>query len=370
MLQWPQLTILLLLRVMVSGRELRCDIVDPYKCWNSQTHTLVDCWRCTIKNQQILDNEVEIASNHANGTAADVKIVIFNGGDVTKLPKITHEWSNKQILNVQLWKTNTRALNAQFFGIAAQNIKAFYSWWNDVLSVAADAFRNCTALEVLDLGRNRISSIPPDTFRGLRQLVWLNLNWNQLTAINENWFDDLGNLEILNLGTNQLPEIPDAAFDKLRKLKVLSLEDNKIEILSRRMFHNNQQLQIIFLYENQIKVIESGSFSQLPMLSLLKLKQNKCIDSEFIYKKSEEFIEALTACQPSICLIPQIPNGFIVSTIDNVRQIVGDSFEEYNPVKVVCLPSFSLFHERANQTANECQEEVWINEKWPECHRK
>ena len=73
---------------------------------------------------------------------------------------------------------------------------------------------------------------------------------------------------------------------------------------------------------------------------------------------------------PTICLIPLIPNGYIVSAEDNALQTIGDSSEEYNPVKVVCNQSYSLFHERANQTENQCQNEVWINEKWAECHRE
>ena len=372
MLQWLRLAVWLLLSATVSGKEVKCDdLRNGYGCWDSEFHSIFLCWGCTIKNQHITENEVTIAPTHWFGIlAANVHYVIFQGGNVTKLPNVIRKDSSKQVLRVQLNQTNTRLINAQFFGNGAQNLIVFYSSGNDNLSVEASAFQNCTELEILYLYDNGISSIPPDAFRGLNKLVKLYLNDNQLTDINENLFVDLANLEHLDLSKNQLVEIPDAAFDQMRKLRWLNLNRNKIEIVRRRMFHNNQQLQRIHLFKNQIKMVQSGSFANLDKLSWLDLSGNKCIDRLLYGKNPEEFSAALNACLPKFCLIPLIPNGYIVNIDHNATQIVGDSSEEYNPVKVVCLPSFSLFHERANHTENECQNEVWKDEQWAECHRK
>ena len=371
MLQWLRLIVWLLLCASVSGKEVQCEQVGNVNyCWNSPTHSFEYCLGCTIENQQITDPEVTIAPKHRNKTAAVVKYVRFIGGEVTKMPEVINKWINKKILNVKLERTKTRVLNAQFFGKSAQHLVNFMSYKNDNLSVEASAFWNCTALENLDLVGNRISSISTDAFRGLNKLVQLNLKDNILTAINENWFEDLANLEQLDLGSNQLTDVAETAFENLHKLQELHLQDNKIEIVTRRMFQHNQQLRTINLNNNQIKVIQSGSFLHLGKLSRLDLVGNDCTDSDFRNKNSEEISADLTACRPTICLIPVIPNGYIVSIEDNFTQTVGDSSEEYNPVKVVCLPTFSLFHERANQTANECQDEVWKEKIWAECHRE
>ena len=372
MLQWLRLAIWLLLSAAVSGRDVQCDEVsDGNYCWNSQTQRYVHCWGCIIKNQQISDNEFNsIAAEHANGTAVDVKFVTFIGGDVTKLPKVIKDSSSKHYFKVQLVGTKTRLINAQFFELAAQHLTTFGSEQIDNLSVAADAFRNCAALEYLNLGESGISSIPRDAFLGLHKLIRLDLHDNKLTDINENLLVELVNLEVLHLQHNQLADIPDAAFDQLQKLKWLYLQENKIEIVRRRWFQNNQQLLTINLEYNQIKVIQSGSFARIFKLSWLSLEGNKCTNRDFDSENSKEISEALTGCLPKTCLIPVILNGHIVNAEDNATQIVGDSSEEYNPVKVVCNQHYSLFHEGANQTENQCQNEVWIDEKWAECHRK
>ena len=339
-------------------------------CWNSTTHGLGLCWSCRINDQETTDNELTISPKNRDGTDVNVEIVRFSGGDVTKMLKIININSNKQILQVELEATKTRVLNAQFFGNSTQNLKYFLSHQNYNLSVEASAFQNFAELEFLNLDNNEISSIPPNTFRGLNKLVWLKLSDNKLTAINENWFEDLTNLEELALSQNQLEDIPDSTFENLYKLKKLSLDRNKIETITRRCFQYNQQLEEIRLDNNQIKVIQSGSFAHLYKLSLLTLSGNKCANKDYENKNPEEISAGLSGCQPTICLIPFIPNGYIVNIEDNVKQTVGDSAGEYNPVKVVCLPSFSLFHESANQTENECQNEVWKEEIWAECHRK
>ena len=256
MMQWLQLAVWLLLCATVSGREVRCDVGDGYRCWNSPTRSYVNCWGCRIDKKQTTDNEILIAPKHSNGTDVDIESVEFIGVDVTKMPKLINKNTNKQILQVRLEETKTRVLNAQFFGNATQYLVYFMSM-NDNLSVEASAFQNFTELEALSLYYNGISSIAPDAFRGLHKLVRLGLDGNKLTAINENWFGDLANLERLYLRNNQITEVPDTAFENLANIKELHLEGNKIEIVTRRMFQHNQQLEEIFLRNNQIIVIQS-----------------------------------------------------------------------------------------------------------------
>ena len=69
------------------------------------------------------------------------------------------------------------------------------------------------------------------------------------------------------------------------------------------------------------------------------------------------------------CIIPQIPNGFIISIEDDALQTVGDSSDEFMPVKVVCNNTYQLFHERANQSENICFELKWQHQ-WAQCLSK
>ena len=84
--------------------------------WSSDGFS--DCCCCLIRDQQIAEN-VELLTihlKHVNETDADVEIVDFIGGDVTKMLKVIHKTTKQQILRVQLWMTNSRMLNSQFFG--------------------------------------------------------------------------------------------------------------------------------------------------------------------------------------------------------------------------------------------------------------
>ena len=370
MLQWLRLTVLLLLSVAVSGREIKCDEVRYAKnCWNSQAHSFSECWSCEFKNQSITESDevLTILPALANGTVTDVEFVTFSYGNVNKVPNVIYQGTNKQIVRVFLWKTNTRVLNVQFFGNVAENFKFFESFGNENLSLEASAFQNCESLKYLSLVGNGISSIPPDAFLGLHKLIRLNLDDNQLSLLNADWSLGLDNLEILNLSGNQLKDIP---IDNLRKLRSLDVYGNKIEIVSRIMFQNNEQLQRIDLQKNQIKLIQSGTFAGLKKLSWLYLRGNKCTNSDFQNNKLKEISAGLTACHFAVCVIPQIANGFLINTEDNATQTTGDSFEESKTVRVVCRPSFSLICGKETQPENSCMEDNWTRKKWPECHRK
>ena len=150
MLQFLHLSfILLLLTLTVSSKDLQCRQLHPLprsSCWSSQLNT--NCFCCTIKSEQIADELLTIHHKSANG--ADIGIERFDGGDVSKLPKIIQKATKRIILRVELLRTNTRVLNAQFFGNSSQNMTHFSSKWN-VLPVEASAFQNCPNLESLEL---------------------------------------------------------------------------------------------------------------------------------------------------------------------------------------------------------------------------
>ena len=364
-----QLTVLLLFCAVVRGMELKCDLICS---GNSKTRRFDLCWQCDIKNQQISepDQVIFVAPQFNNGTIADVERVNLNYGDVSRLPIIIHKTSGKQILLTELSRTNTRALNSQFFGNSGNNLKHFEIFGCDYLIVEAFAFKNCSNLEHLRLIANELTSIPPDAFRGLHKLISLHFSSNRLSLVVKGWFIDLDNLERLSLGGNQLVKIPDDSFESLTNLKELYLTNNKIEIITKNMFQHNEQLQKIGLSDNRINQIQSGTFAHLTQLTDLDVSKNICTNKTFINKTPEQISAALTACQPPTCVIPQIPNGSVISTNDNTTQTPGKSLETFFMVKVVCDPNFIQFHEKEIQTVNMCLKDDWKDEEWPECQRE
>lgn len=328
-----------------------------------------NCWLCKIKSQQISEaNEViTISGKLGNGTVVDVEFVQFVGGDVTKMPITIDKTTSQQIVRVEINGTGTKELSSEFFGNSGQHLKYFVNCENNNVSVKASAFQNFTNLEILDLSYNMISSIPPDTFTRLDKLIRLELGQNQLSVVLHSWFRDLGNLELLVLYKNRLVEIPENAFDSLRKLKWLDLKDNYIEILRRNTFQKNEMLIGIYLQFNHIKEIQVGSFEHLSQLTELGLEGNNCINDTFDTETLLKIAEALSPCYPPVCRVPIILNGIIVRIDDNSTKLAGELFEGSGSVKVVCDPTFTKFHDKANQTTNKCVKDNWEDLQWPTC---
>ena len=364
-----RLAVFLLVCAAVRAREMECDKFSKNRfCWNSTTHQNPICLICEIKNQQLFESDEVIYLNHPHNYFDAVR---FSGGNMTKMPNLIQIKDNKDILGVKLLGTKIPVLNSQFFGNAGENWTSFQYYSDNNLTVKAFAFQNCKSLESLVLKSNKSSSIfEPDAFRGLHKLIWLRLSKNDLSLMLTDWFQDLANLDLLSLDKNKLAEIPDNAFKSLTKLTKLDLDRNRIEIITRNMFKHNAKLQRIDLQFNRISQIQSGSFAHLSQLTELNLEYNQCVSKEFINKTSDEIAERLTDCYPYTCVIPQIPNGIIVSIDDNSTQLPGELFDGSGSVKVNCNSTFTQIHDIANETTNRCLEGNWEDQQWPTCQSK
>ena len=178
MLQWLRLAVWLVLSAAVSGKDVKCDTISSIKwCYNAQTG-LEECPVCFIELQTIIENDeiltvsskqddeideifskqdgdiigdfvevVPFGDNDFDDDSYDnIELVMFIGGEITKMPKLINETTSNQITQVALYKTKTQVLNAQFFGNTAENLISLMITKNNGLSVAAEAFRNCKAL--------------------------------------------------------------------------------------------------------------------------------------------------------------------------------------------------------------------------------
>ena len=364
---WLRLISFLLLCVVVYGKEVECDEVSYGDfCWNSTGVNFIrKCWSCQINEQQLATNESLVVS----GKLENVNIEhVTISSKCSKMPKVLQKFTNKQIVEVGLYKTYPTVLNSHFFVNSCENLKVFFVTYVDGTSVENFTFRNCSSLEYLDLSINSLQFIPFYAFIGLNKLITLDLSWNKLKYLHSKLFQDLGNLEQLDLHANKLEEISDKAFNKLNKLKKLDLNYNKITTIKRKMLQNNKQLNSINLEKNKIKIIQLDTFKYLNKLTKLNLKENNCIKIIFDNKTSAEIAEALNLCYPTNCIIPTIQNGDVISSDENSKQTPGDSYDHFYPLKVVCNSTFFLFTVQANISANICQLEGYTNQEWPECH--
>ena len=155
MWQWLRLLALMVVWVVVRGRELECDKVDYWSyCWNEQTHQYDKiCWKCVINHQTLssVDEVLTISGKDDNGTQVNVEFVKFNGGNITKMPKLIDKHTNQQIVEFKLKNTNTKVLNEQFFGDSCEKLTIFSSMFRSGLSVSSSTFKKCTSLKYLGL---------------------------------------------------------------------------------------------------------------------------------------------------------------------------------------------------------------------------
>ena len=362
--------------VAVRGREMRCDeMYSVNQCWSPDTYNDdQNCLYCLITDQRMSTSEritifTPIFDNRGNRVDLKMDFVEFYGGSIRKMPQLVQKNLSQPIEGVKLRMTRTKVLSEEFFGSSCSDLKDFKSSINNELSVEGSAFKNCRNLEHLYLTDNQLQSLPFDAFFGLSRLIRLDLWSEGLTVWHSKWSQDLVNLEVLDLRWNKLQEIPEEALDTLIKLKKLTLTGNDIDTITKRMFQNNPKLQSLDLSLNKIKRIQMGSFQHLSALIALNFEGNNCTNAEFVKETSIKIAEGLTSCYPTkltTCLIPDIPNGFVISTDDNSTQIVGDFIENFESVEVVCQPTYQLFHDKAKPTAIGCFEQKW-QDQWPQC---
>ena len=370
MVNWLRHLTFLLLMVAARGRDEECDYARYSKfCWSSQTQNFKkNCWFCRVLNTKISKTaNLTISGDRGNVSHADFEYVRFVGGSITKMPLVLLKKTNAEILQVTLFSTKTKVLDTQFFEHSSKSLKYFGCSKNNDLSVGYDAFRNWTSLEVLILSDNKLKDISPTAALGLSKLNRLDLETNSLGKLLPEWFFDLLSLEQLNLSDNLLANVPNDIFSTLTMLRILHLEENQIKAIRRRMFHHNKQLESLFLGDNIIKKIHVDSFNDLTKLTRLDVSNNNCVCVDFeVIDEIEEIHEDLAPCYPPTCIIPEIPNGHVVSTKDNSIQTPGDSLETLHSAKVVCNPNYFLYNE--TQTEVKCLVDDWQNQEWPECH--
>ena len=128
-------------------------------------------------------------------------------------------------------------------------------------------------LEVLELGRNRISSIAALNLQGLVNLKVLSLESNDIVQVEG--LNGLPRLQQLVLADNKIKRIDHTSFQGLDSLKGLQLEENALRSLIN--IGPLPSLRALFLSYNRISDIselEYLSSSFLPALSKVTLKNN------------------------------------------------------------------------------------------------
>jgi len=135
-------------------------------------------------------------------------------------------------------------------------------------------FDALTALTLLDLQRNAISTLPLGVFDALSLLDTLLLSYNAIDTLPLGIFDTLSSLRTLWLNYNAISELPLGIFDVLTALIYLSLTGNAIDTLPPGIFDALVSLELLHVSANAISTLPPGIFATLTSLHTLGLSRN------------------------------------------------------------------------------------------------
>lgn len=137
-------------------------------------------------------------------------------------------------------------------------------------------------LKDLIVVENNIQVLEHGAFEGLEFLEHLLLVDNHIERVETGAFFGLNNLQTLRLTNNRFASLPSMIFGTLTSLNKLFITHSYLTRIDGQMFRNNTNLHQLILTDNKINEIESTFIDELGSLELLKLKDNICVDEDFV----------------------------------------------------------------------------------------
>ncbi|XP_077563736.1 uncharacterized protein LOC144179315 [Haemaphysalis longicornis] len=163
-------------------------------------------------------------------------------------------------------------------------------------------------LQLLSLGKNKLTTLPPSAFAALKRLKRLDLGSNQIRFLSAGSLATLRELQFLDLGYNSLTDVKVGALTNLGDLQELTLRSNLIKDMNTMAFLNLTRLKTLDLSFNKLSGIRVGTFDQLPALKKLKLNNNLLNSFKAELFAKETFIEDLNLSHNQIAYL--YPDSF------------------------------------------------------------
>eukprot|EP00057_Strongylocentrotus_purpuratus_P021347 XP_011675821.1 PREDICTED: toll-like receptor 3 [Strongylocentrotus purpuratus] len=130
-----------------------------------------------------------------------------------------------------------------------------------------------THADVLDIGRNQLSSLYNGSFCGLKSLIDLNLSVNKITSLPRGSFACAEKLESINLSLNDIAVLDPQWFDGNHCLSTLRLYQSNIHEI-KTVPWNATNLQTLNLANNNLISVNRNTFVGLRNLKFLDLSRN------------------------------------------------------------------------------------------------
>jgi Leucine-rich repeat (LRR) protein len=134
-----------------------------------------------------------------------------------------------------------------------------------------------SALTMLSLSGNNISSIDKDFIQNVTNLRYLYLSENNIKNMNSTILKQFNKVEIFDIGYNKIPDLVSKQFSVMESLQHLNLESNRIKEIAQGAFASTP-LILLWLPYNCLTNISSDIFQGVPFLKQLSLSYNNIMN--------------------------------------------------------------------------------------------
>lgn len=178
--------------------------------------------------------------------------------------------------------------------------------FNKLTSLPVGIFKNCRNLTEISLTTNLLTDLDNDAFNGLKNLRILDLSNNKFVYVKPNYFKPLIGLRELNLAQNEISEVAPDLFESMPRLNLLNLTSNKIVSWNQAILASNLKLFSLMLSDNLIDTISDDMFpdtlehlsvgsliESIPQLTRYKILQQLDLNNNKIKKFSIEIFDQL-----------------------------------------------------------------------------
>ncbi len=144
---------------------------------------------------------------------------------------------------------------------------------NIITSIPAGVLNHLSRCTSLNLNQNNIITIDYGAFKGMTALFILQLSMNKLSSLDRVLFG-VNTLDTLNLIGNQLSHLGKGLFSQSPSLSTLKLSKNRLSMILRNILEGISSVRKMYWDNNVISFIEIGAFKGLISLVYLDLSCN------------------------------------------------------------------------------------------------
>ncbi|KAL7015205.1 hypothetical protein ACKWTF_016339 [Chironomus riparius] len=253
------------------------------------------------------------------------------------------------------------------------NLKTLQLGNNEIVAIPAHVF-SFTALELIELNNNNLTTFDEHAFDNLFRLTTLNINENSngiilpetvfhhlislqsllvsncgITTFNSSWFASLRSLILLDLSRNNFSTIPENTFRSQQSLRLLNLSFGQLETIPETTFQNITNLLILDLQSNKIKEFHPNLFSSLTLLQNLHLSDNLNVTTPSNIFRSLQSLRTLELSSNNVTVI----DGWFSS----LSNLININLSNNN---IITIPDNTFTAARALQRINLSRNKVGI----------